>query len=75
MKKAGPVKWLIKNSKAQRAKMGVLILSNAFFSALSVVFAFLIKEIIDSATIYQDMNRLISFAVAIILVVVVQFVF
>jgi len=70
-----PVKWLIKNSKKQHGKMAVLILANALFSALSIVFAFLIKEIIDSATVHADKKRLLTFAALIIGVVVLQFFF
>lgn len=71
-----PVKWLLKTAKCQRTNMFLLILSNAFFSVLSIVFAFLIKEIIDSAIPpKQDLQRLISFAVAIVIVVIIQFVF
>ncbi len=76
MRAKRPLKWIIETSKSQRLSMAVLILSNAFFSVLSIIFAFLIKEIIDSAVPpKQDIDRLISFAVAIILVVLVQFVF
>ena len=55
--------------------MIALIISNAFFSVLSILFAFAIKEIIDSASVYGDINRLISFSVAILLIVILQFVF
>ena len=75
MQKANPLKWLISRSKKQGGKILALILANAVFSVLSVLFAFAIKEIIDSATVYSDLNRLISFAVAICLIVVFQFVF
>lgn len=76
MRAKRPLKWIIETSKPQRLSMAILILSNAFFSVLSIIFAFLIKEIIDSAIPpMQDLNRLISFAVAIIVVVLVQFVF
>ena len=75
MQKANPLKWLISRSKKQSGKIVALIIANAVFSVLSVLFAFAIKEIIDSATVYGDLNRLISFAVAICLIVVFQFVF
>ena len=54
--------------------MAVLILANAVFSVLSIVFAFFIKEIIDSA-VGKNLSRLISFSVAIGSVVILQFVF
>ena len=76
MRTKKPVKWLLKTAKKQRLNMTVLILSNAIFSVLSILFAFLIKEVIDSAMPpKRNMDRLISFAVAIILVVIIQFVF
>ena len=75
MKEKSSIKWLIKRSKQQRANMAVLIVSNAIFAMLSIVFAFFIREIIDSVTIYKDVSRLTTFAIAIVLVVVVQFVF
>ncbi len=75
MKEKSPIKWLIKRSKKQRANMAILIASNAIFAMLSIVFAFFIREIIDSVTVYNDVNRLTTFAIAIVAVVVVQFVF
>jgi ATP-binding cassette subfamily B protein len=68
-----PIKWLFNNSKKQHGKMAVLILANALFSVLSIVFAFLIKEIIDSVTVYKEVNRLISFSILIVVVVILQF--
>ena len=73
MNKNKPIKWLFDKSKKQHVKMTVLILANAIFSALSIVFAFLIKEIIDSVTVHKDVKRLISFAICIVLVVFLQF--
>lgn len=73
MNKNKPIKWLFDKSKKQHGNMTVLILANAIFSALSIVFAFLIKEIIDSVTVHKDVKRLISFAICIVLVVFLQF--
>lgn len=67
--------WLMLRSKKQNFKMALLIIANAIFSVLSILFAFAIKEIIDSATKYQDINRLISYSVAIGVIVILQFVF
>ncbi len=72
--KARPMKWILKMSKSQKHKMFWLILANAFFSALSVVFAFAIKEIIDGA-VRGDKQRLILWSVIILLIVVMQFIF
>ena len=75
MKKEQPLKWIMARSKRQRLKMALLIISNAFFSVLSILFAFAIKEIIDSATIYNSVDRLVKYAIAICGIVVLQFVF
>ena len=74
MKQKSTLKWIMANAKKENKKIVVLLVANALFSALSIVFAFLIKEIIDSA-VSSNMQRLISFAVAIIGVVLLQFVF
>lgn len=75
MKTSSAIKWIIERSKKQNCKMVLLILSNAIFSVLSVVFAFAIKEIIDSASVYKNVDRLVFFSVGICLIVVLQFVF
>ena len=48
MDKANPIKWIIKRSKKQRVNMALLIFANALFSVMSILFAFAIKEIIES---------------------------
>jgi len=72
MKNKNALKWIINNSKSQNKKIIVLLIANALFSALSIVFALFIKEVIDSA-VKENMQRLISYAVAIIVVVILQF--
>lgn len=78
MKDVSSVKWIMKNSSAQRFKMWILILSNVVFSALSVVFAFAIKGVIDGAT---DTDRekgkktLIVSAIVLLTIVLLQFLF
>ncbi len=74
MKSKNSLKWIMKMSKPQNFKMVVLILSNAIFSLLSVVFAFAIKEIIDGADT-GNTRRLITFAIVIGGVVLLQFAF
>ena len=70
--------WLNKRTAGQKAKMVWLIIVNALFSMLSVVFAFAIKGVIDGAT---NENRetgefqLIVSAILIIAVILLQFVF
>lgn len=76
MKQKSALRWIMANTKKENKKIVVLLVANALFSMLAIVFAFLIKEIIDSATPpNQNLQRLISFAVAIIGVVLLQFVF
>ncbi len=74
MKQKSALRWIMQNAKKENKKIVVLLIANALFSSLAIVFAFLIKEIIDSA-VSADLQRLISFAVAIIGVVLLQFVF
>ncbi len=74
MKQKSALKWIMQNTKKENAKIVVLLVANALFSALSIVFAFIIKEIVDSA-VSSNMQRLISFAIAIIGIVLLQFVF
>ncbi len=74
MKQKSALKWIMQNTKKENAKIVVLLVANALFSALSIVFAFLIKEIVDSA-VSSNIQRLISFAIAIVGIVLLQFVF
>ncbi len=74
MKKSNALRWITINSKSQSKKIVVLLIANALFSALSIVFALFIKEIIDSA-VSGNLQKLISFAVAICVVVLLQFAF
>lgn len=72
--KSNAVKWLIKNSKGQRANIFWLILANAFFAILAVAFAYAVKVVIDGA-VNKDRNMLLWGAVAIFLVILLQFAF
>ena len=73
MSKIRPLKWLTARSKKQMPKMCLLIVTNALLSVLSVVFAFIIKEIVDSVTVDNDVYKFITFSIAIFIVVVLQF--
>ncbi len=73
--KEKPIKWLLKTSRTERVKLVFLILANAFLSVLSVFFAFAIRGVIDSATIDEDVSKLITFSIAIGSIVILQFVF
>ena len=72
MAKPKPIKWLYKTSKKQHASLVALILANAFFSVLSILFAFAIKGVIDGA-VKQNADKLLSYAVFIGTIVVFQF--
>ncbi len=74
MKNKSALRWIMNKSKKENKKMFVLLVADAIFSLLSIVFALLIKEIINSAVKFNE-QRLLSFAVAIIVVVLLQFVF
>lgn len=78
MKETSSIKWLIKNSASQRLKMWVLIISNILFSALSVVFAFAIKGVLDGATSTDKeagMRILIISGIVLVATVLLQFLF
>ncbi len=75
MKQKSALRWIMANTKKENKKIVVLLVANALFSMLAIVFAFLIKEIIDSVTTNPNMQRFISFSIAIIGVVLLQFVF
>jgi len=72
--KQSPVKWLFKTSKPERAKLIVLILANAVFSVLSILFALAMKEVVDGA-VDGNKSKLIAAAIAIGSIVILQFAF
>lgn len=72
--KVSAVKWLYKNTKGQKLNLFWLILSNAFFAVMTVAFAYVIKVIIDGA-VSGDKNKLIAGAIAIVVMVALQFIF
>ena len=74
MKDTSTIKWLYKKSKSQHVKMIFLVLANMFFSVLSVLFAFGVKEVIDGAD-KQDGNKLLYGAIALGVIVLLQFLF
>lgn len=72
--KQKPIRWLLKTSKKQNAKILILILANAIFSVFSILFAFAIKGVIDGAD-NGDKYKLISYSVFILSIVILQFAF
>ncbi len=78
MKNPSAIKWINQKTRSQRFKMWMLILANAFFSALSVAFAFAVKGVIDGATSTDAQvgkRTLIISAIVLGVIVVLQFVF
>ena len=69
-----PLKWLFATSKPQFIKLITLILVNAIFSVLSIMFAFAMKGVVDGA-IESNGHKLTVYAIAIVSIVVLQFVF
>ena len=68
------LKWIMNISKKQKIKMLVLIISNALFSVLSILFAFAIKGVIDGA-VDGNKNGFIFYSVFIFGIVILQFFF
>ncbi len=68
------LKWLSARSKSQRLNVVLLILANAFFSVLSVAFAFAVKMIIDGA-VGGNKKEIIGGSIFIVSVVALQFLF
>lgn len=69
-----PLKWLAEKSKKQRLNIVLLVFANAFFSVLSVAFAFAVKIIIDGAQ-KGNKDKIIYGAAFIVGIVILQFVF
>ena len=74
MKDVKSLKWLWKNSKIQHFNIFLLILTNAMFSVLSVLFAMLVKQVVDGA-IESDRTKLLTGCFSIVGVVILQFIF
>ncbi len=74
MKGKRTISWLLNTSKKERVKMLVLILANAFFSVLSILFAFAIKGILDGAQ-QGNTKTLITYSIVIGVIVLLQFAF
>ncbi len=74
MKQNKPIKWIFSRSRSQIRNMIFLIVSNAIFAALSVVFAFAIKGILDGAQNGIEQEIIVN-SILIVGVVLLQFVF
>lgn len=77
MKDRSSLKWILKNTKGQKANLIFVILLNVLFSLTSVAFAFAVKYIIDGATSVDKeagKRMLIIGGAAIVSIVLLQFV-
>ena len=73
-----PLRWIAKMFKGQRLNMAILIVANALFSILSILFAFAIKGIIDNAVLSQTTGQsygIVLFAIILGVIIILQFVF
>ena len=66
------LRWLWHLSRGQGLKFAVLIICNVLTGAASVVFAGLSKGIIDSAVEYADLNRVLQYALYLLLLLLLQ---
>lgn len=66
------LRWLWRLSRGQGLKFAVLIICNVLTGAASVVFAGLSKGIIDSAVEYADLNRVLQYALYLLLLLLLQ---
>lgn len=64
--------WIVRHSKKQLGSIFLLTLSYGVLAYIGVFIAQLAKEIIDSAAYDHDVNKVIFFAVALLIVVGVQ---
>lgn len=75
---ASPLKWIAKMFNGQKLNMTILIVANAFFSVLSILFAFAIKGIIDNAVLSQTTGQssgIVLFAIILGVIIILQFTF
>lgn len=73
MKNSATIKWLFGHTKKHMWKMAILIFLNVFFATLTVLFAFSVKGVVDSA-IARDKDGLIKYSVLLVTEAVLQFV-
>lgn len=68
------LRWIWRISRRQWPKFAVLIVCNVLTGAASVLFAGLSKGIIDSAVEYADLNRVLRYALYLLLLLLTQLV-
>lgn len=64
--------WLIRLGKKQFGKIAVILVANAFWASLSVVFANFSKNIIDGAVEYHDYRYVLKYAIALFVIIMLQ---
>lgn len=73
MQSENPIKWIWRQSKSQSVKMLLLILANVIFAGASIFFAFAVQGVVNGAET-SDMHKITVYSVALVVIVVCQFV-
>lgn len=66
------VKWMLSIGKRQIPKLIIIILANAFWASLSVIFANFSKNVIDAAVVDHSTKKVVTYAVALFGVIMLQ---
>lgn len=66
------VRWMLSIGKRQIPKLIIIILANAFWASLSVVFANFSKNVIDAAVVDQSTKKVAAYAAALFGVIMLQ---
>lgn len=66
------VKWMLSVGKRQIPKLIIIILANAFWASLSVIFANFSKNVIDAAVVDHSTKKVVTYAVALFGVIMLQ---
>lgn len=66
------LKWIFKVCKNQIPMIAFIVFVNVVHGVTSVIFANFSKNVIDGATVYNDMNYIVKFAIALLGVVCLQ---
>ncbi len=74
MKNKNAVKWIAKNTKKEAFKLVVLILLNAVFSVMSVLFALAMKTVLEGARL-SNKPLIVNGAIYLGVIILLQFIF
>lgn len=72
MQSEKPIKWVLKRSKGQGAKLFALILANVVFAVASILFAFAVQGVVHGAET-SDVKKITTYAIMLGVIVVAQF--